>query len=354
MRLRHASDAWSRMSFSKLSAFQACAFRGFYEFVIGADGQDDPTGVLGQALHYHFKLFMAPHRTTGRFPFATKKALLGIFINFWRGALNSEHPFDSRRKVSPNPVAWRDAGDPSLLEKRGLAALSRFHDMYALRRLDGRTRLLERRFLFPWEGINISGVFDVVELAPKIAIVRDYKPHRYGPAILAGGQQLTMYQLAYEHAVRRHLPERPRLGRMEIYDYGKGVIQRVPFRGPQQFALLRQSLHEVREYVRGVITGSPPSAALKPLLLPFDWLDIDRGDVTPRLPQGSHCAYCRVTHLCQLWQAKRVPPAREQFRHNFEIATTDPRQQRFPFAELPVPQKHRPSHPVDQLELFPK
>ncbi len=67
MRLRRASDAWNRMSYSKISAFQACAFRGFYEFILGAGGLDDPLGVLGQALHYHFKLFMGPHPSTGRF-----------------------------------------------------------------------------------------------------------------------------------------------------------------------------------------------------------------------------------------------------------------------------------------------
>ncbi len=188
-----ASDAWFRFSYSKLSASMMCPLRGFLEFIIDEDALTNPQAALGKALHFMFKLFFTPNKSTKRFPFEDKTikkelrlgadAFQGAWKGFWWSAVKREkHGFGSRNSKTDPPeiVAWENKDQPGEYFARGLRILTDFYNANNLLRHDDIKRITERRFKLNLQalmipGVTLTGVIDRIDLEKDGAVILDYK-----------------------------------------------------------------------------------------------------------------------------------------------------------------------------------
>lgn len=337
-RVKPAEAAWKRWSASKLTAATACPLRAFYEVILEEPTPNIPIACFGQALHYLFKLFLTPHRSTKRFPYSDVHTYEHVWKHFWWSAVRGAHGFGSRGEP-PTQVAWAAADQPDHLFAQGMKILQQFHTNFSPLRTDGRPRWAEKRFLFTWHGFTLSGLLDLLELDPDGAIITDHKNGRYAPHLLETGLQMTMYQLAYEACFRRRMPGRPPLKAIRIHDYRSGIIQDAPLRPEREFGLLLAYLTHQAAYFEGVLTGRRPHPAVLPVMRALDWQDIERGDITPNLPRGDHCTYCRHFQPCRERElALERPSSRAVFqaKHQLRLLELAPTLTFLPFTPLPV------------------
>lgn len=329
---RRPEDAWGRWSYSKLSAAAACPLRCFLEFILEESVAQNPISVFGQAMHYMFKLFFTPHKKTGRYPYGELSAFKGVWKGFWWSAVNSRHGFGGRREP-PQNIAWEYKNEPGVLFAKGLKIIENFYDHFEVVRRDGIIRLPERRFIFFWHGLKISGLLDLLSIYRDGAIITDYKIGRYKEHLIETGPQITIYQLAYEMYFRERITDRPPLKAIQIFDYLSGNIQNAPIRAPHEFGILLDYLVEASEYYRAILTGQPLRQEIVPQLHHFNPEDMANSDISPRLPRGEHCTYCRHFTQCREWELGQRPPARIAFqeKHNLEIVSSFPSRLTLPF-----------------------
>lgn len=336
-RLKKFDDAWLRWSASKLSAASACPLRAFYEIILEEPAQDIPIGALGKAIHYMFKLFLTPHPRTKRFPYGKEGAFLGIWSHFWWGAVNGRHGFGSRQEP-PTAVRWENGDQPGQFYGLGVKILKQYHAEYGERRMDGVPRWAERRFVFTWHGFRISGIVDVLEIELDGAVLTDHKNRLYPAHLLETGIQMTLYQLAYERYFRAKIPGRPPLKAIRIHDYRSGKIQEAPLRPEREFGQLLSYLAYHAAYFEGVLTGRVREQLLRPTIRSLDLDDVRCGDITPTLPRGDQCTYCKYFEPCRQRELQTHRPTTRQLyleRYGQQKQLLNPTQ-------IPLPLAHRP------------
>jgi hypothetical protein len=123
---------------------------------------------------------------------------------------------------------------------------------------------------------------------------------------------MTYYQLAYEEKFRRQRFWRVPLEGIKIYNYKSGTFQNAEIRSSHEFGLLLKYLQEASGYIYGVLHGHAPKTRSH-LIFPNYERDMKNGDMTPRLPRGDHCGFCRHTVACRQWELGRRPKIRDLF-----------------------------------------
>lgn len=360
---RNVANMWSATG---LDTAVACEARYFWEVIIPEPAPEPPLGVWGTSHHYLFQRFLTPHRTTHRYPYEELDSFLRVWKRLWWGAVgnlrqladgqivasdqrnpfNSLEKFDSKtnqRRKSPNrpvEVAWEYATQPGVLIKQGNEILTKFHERHIRRRGDGTINLLEVRFNgLDWHGLKLNGAIDRIAVQPHGAWIVDYKDRWLDYPVLASGTQLTFYQLAYHFLrARGKIPGQPPLRGMFIYNYRRNAFQAAPLRAPHEIGLLYLKLRQQQAYWDGALFGRHPPADLDSTLSVTQQRDIETGDVTPRLPRGSHCRYCRAFKQCREWELGQRPPARQAFaeRHRLEKVKLMPSQLTIPVTQEPM------------------
>lgn len=324
-------EAWLKWYATKYSV---CRLNIFFEHVLKLPGPSNPYRALGKALHYQFKRFFTPHVTTRRYPYRELEAFLGVWKHFWWSAVAGKHGFGSLREP-PETIDWNNDRDlPGAMFGWGHEMIKQFHQTFVdERERPGVGYWNERRFRFPWHGFTLSGVVDRLDLEPEGAVVIDYKLKDLPRPILNTGIQLTIYQLAYEKVFRPKLAGHPPLKALRIYNYNRGCWQTAQLRKPEEFGKLFLALTALGTYFQSILTGLPPHRSTLAHLESRELDDIAKGDVSPLLPRGEHCTYCRHLEACQLWEQGKRPLAREAFREKFagQIDALHPTQIRIPY-----------------------
>jgi len=370
---KSVSSAWLRWHASKLRAMIECPERAFLEFIMEEPKLLIPRNALGSACHYMFDRFYKPHKSTGRFPYATKRKLLSFWFTSWWSAVAASgatpdmqkpwlkfleknpkvkppkpHGFGSWRE-KPETIDWQSVEDPDIHYRKGIGILSRFFDTHHERRHDGTPRWTERRFVFPWNGLTLSGIVDRIDFHADGAVLNDYKPSSQSLWEVDSGLQMTIYQLAWELYFRNQLrknkldPDLP-LKAIRIYNYWSGSEQEIPIRHPYEVGLLSQALFECSWYFRCVLTGQPLPEAVENKLQLLPWSDVHTGNVSPRLPRGSHCMYCahyaqcRSRELGQAGFGERPLTSRQLFAMKWgqQYAADHPTQVPISFPTIPL------------------
>lgn len=365
-RLRNPRNVANMWSATGLDTAVACEARYFWEVVIPEPGPEPPLGVWGTSNHYMFQQFLKPHQSTGRYPYEELEKFLGALSGLWWGAVgnlhqlpdgqivasNQRNPFNSlekfegktnlRRKHPNQPVqvAWEYLAQPGVLFDQSKKILTKFHERHIRRRGDGTINLLEVRFNgLDWHGLKLNGAIDRIAVQPQGAWIIDYKDRWLDYPVLASGTQLTFYQLAYHFLrARGKIPGQPPLRGMYIYNYRRNAFQAAPFRPPHEIGLLYLSLRQQQAYWDGVLFGRRPPVDLASTLSVTQQRDIETGDVTPRLPRGGHCRYCRAFKQCREWELGQRPTARQAFteRHRLEKVKLMPSQLIIPVTQEPM------------------
>lgn len=316
-RIETPEDAWTRFSASKLSAFTTCPLRGALDYIIPEPAPLNPYAAQGIALHGLFEAFFRRHPSTKRFPYDTPKKFMGIWSSLWNGAIHGEHGFKGKGKdTERNPVelvAWDYEAQPKRMLEQGFPITAIFHRTFHELRQDGRYRRTEAGFGFPWEGLRLTGIIDRLDRSDDGAILLDYKSKDFRLHELQSGIQMTYYQLAYEEKFRRQKNWRVPLKQIQIYNYKSGTFQYPELRSSHEFGLLLRYLEETSGYIYGVLHGHLPKPQSHIMFRHYDPRDIERGDITPRLPRGDHCGFCRHYIACRQWELGRRPTIRSLF-----------------------------------------
>lgn len=311
-RLPRPADAWERSSASKLSS--PCKFRTFHEHILKITGPTNPLAARGQAVHYFFMLFLRPHPSTGRYPFEDVEAYVKQFGRFWFGAVDGVHGFDGWKRP-PTPVQWDRPEQPGALYGESIKILRRFHGTYVEKRHDGTTRLAEQRFVFVEGGITWSGIVDLIEATPDGAVIIDHKDRCLSEEEVKTGTQFTFYQYAYYRffaprlAAKFGLP--PPLTGLAVHNYRDGTLQPIPLRDDRAIGRLQYYLVRDHAYFKGVLTSLDPHLEYAPQLRSIELEDIETGDISPLLPRGQHCRYCRCVLPCIDWEEQSETERRE-------------------------------------------
>lgn len=334
--LRPFDSAWTRWHASKLSAVTACKYRGFHEFIMETPAPILGITAFGQAVHYIFQRFLTRHRTSGRYPFTTPQKLIGAWGHFWYGAVKGEHLFGTRQKGVPL-VNWADDNEPGVFYGLGIKVLRQFFETFDPIRQSPTPLMAERRFQFIWQGYTISGIIDLLCVEPDGVVIVDHKNGLHKPYLLESGVQITIYQLAYEKCIRPYLPGRPPLKSIRIHDYRSGCFQEAPLRTDREYGRLLSWLNEFSTYFRSVFTAQPITARGLELST-REMMDIRSGDISPRLPRGEHCTYCKHFIPCRAWELGQVPLARALYleKHARQQDSLQPGQLRIPFSQQAV------------------
>lgn len=348
-RRRRPHDAWNRFSPSKMSS--PCKLRTYRESILRVDAPDNPWAARGKAVHYFFKLFLTRHPSTQRFPFEKFDDFRRVFAKFWFDAVEGRHGFDGRSRP-PTKVEWESSQQPGALYGDSVKMLARFHDTYRALRDDEMIRLPERRFTFTQEGITWTGIIDLIEATPEGAVIIDHKDRYLSPQEVKAGLQFTFYQHGYYRFFAPRLAELwhcrpPPLQRMFVHNYREGAWQPIPLRSDDELGRLQHYLARDHAYFKGVLTDVDPHLEYGPTLRSTELEDIAIGDISPLLPRGQHCQYCRHLVPCLDWERNRqTMTAREQFVAHHG-GTLDPRaapQPRLPLAEQPAARAGRAAY----------
>ena len=335
--IQRADIVWTRWSATKLSAAMACPLRAFHSHVLRIPKPQNPLAALGQALHYMFQRFFTPHKSTGNYPYKTVGKFLGTWKGFWWRAVAGHHGFSSTSS-DPVEVKWDDSDQPGKFFGAGWNILTEFFEQFHQVRLDGTPRSSELRFTFEWCGLQLTGVIDRLDITPQGAIILDYKGTLYPKYELISGLQLTIYQLAYEHYFRRKIGNNQPITELQIYSYWKGKTQGAPLRNDTDFGMLLYILLEASEYFRAILTGREVHREIINQFRFFSEQDILTGDITPRLPRGSHCRFCQFFSECRQWELQAHPTPQELFAQHRQAKLTRlmPEQTPIPFGEHPI------------------
>jgi len=337
---RPPSEAWLKISATKLGTFVACPLRGFLDHICPEPAPLNPFAAHGIALHSLFQRFFTKHPSTGRFPYDSVKKFIGAWMAQWLGGVKGEHGFDGMSKDrDQNPVmtvAWPDEELPDRLLKKGIGISAIFHPIHDPIRRDGRHRRTEAGFRTNWAGFYLTGIIDRLDRYADGAVVTDYKSGRYPAHLLASGLQMTFYQLAYDTFFRLQPKWRVPLKDIVIYDYKSGESQSAPLRGSNEFGMLEKYVVEFSTYLQGTLTGEIPKHRRHVEFVHYNERDIERGDISPTLPRGDHCGFCRHLTACLQWELGRRPRARDIF-----AAAHDPSLGP-PFAPRQRPFRHHP------------
>lgn len=319
--LEQPTDAWTRFSASKLSTFTSCPLRGALDYLIPEPAPLNPYAAHGIALHGSFERFFRAHPSTKRFPYDTPKKFIGAWFSVWNGAVNGEHGFKGKAKnPERNPVqdvAWNYPEQSARMLQQGIPIVAKFHQSYHQHRHDGQYRRVEAGFGFDWEGLRVTGIIDRMEHHQDGARLVDYKSKDFHQHELVSGIQMTIYQLAYEqHFFSQRQWRRP-LRSIEIYNYKSGTTQQVELRPTHEFGLLTRYLQETSNYVYGVLHKKLPKTHVHTVFRHYDPRDIERGDMTPRLPRSDHCGFCRHFLACRQWELGRRPSIHDLFQQRW-------------------------------------
>jgi hypothetical protein len=336
-RIQKAETVWTKWSASKLSATMACPLRGFYSYALRTPKPQNPLAALGQALHYMFQRFFTPHKKTGNYPYQEVEKLLGVWKGFWWRAIQGHHGFSSMSS-DPVEVTWKDSDQQGKMFGSGINILKGFFETFHQLRLDGIPRFNERRFTFDWCGLQLTGVIDRLDITPQGAILLDYKGAPHSRHDLETGLQLTIYQLAYEAYLRRKIGDNQPLSEMQIYSYWRNDFQDAPLRTENDFGMLLYYLLEAHEYFRAILTGKPVYRDIVSCFRFFSEDDILTGDITPRLPRGSHCRFCQFFTECRQWELKEHPTPQALFAEHRQakLDRLTPGQEPIPFGQQPI------------------
>ncbi|MEK7538172.1 MAG: PD-(D/E)XK nuclease family protein [Patescibacteria group bacterium] len=312
-------DAWTKFNATKVISLMTCLRRALLDHITPVDAPINPFAAHGIALHGVFQRFFTRDKSTRRFPFLEKKKLIGAWLGQWLGALKGEHGFGGRGKKHPaQVVAWESDEErehlAKVLLKKGITASSIFYDRFHEVRQDGHHRRMEAGFNLPWANrLTLTGRIDRIDKDPDGAIVVDYKSGRYPPHLLVSGLQMTFYQLAYERFFRRHHTWRVPLKALHIYDYKSGQTQSAPLRPAEEFGNLLEVLTESQVALKVTLTNERPRNWRAVTFERYNKRDVERGEMSPYLPRGDHCSFCRHLAACLSWQERKEPTARQLF-----------------------------------------
>lgn len=345
------SEAWMRWSASKINAFH-CPLRGFHETVLAPPVPQTSISVFGASVHYSFERFYRRHPRTRRFPFEERKAFLGQWFLFWWSAVeasgaslaalqmyeewiakvNEERQTRGRKPFrrpkphgfegwssAPELVEWENDEQPAAMFRWGRTILGHFHDDFVATRSDGTQRYVEQRFNFRWHGYTMTGRVDRIDVGSDGGVITDYKLSLYTLPVLETGVQFTLYQLAWDEYFRRRHPDWPPLRAIRLYNYHKRRFQTASLRSDIDVGLLLAFVTERSEYLRAVLTGTPVDRSRVSIFRWFSPDDIERGDISPLLPRGDHCQYCRHFEPCrakELGETQRT--SRELFSEKYQ------------------------------------
>ncbi len=338
-RIQKAEAAWEKWSATKLSAAMACPLRGFYSHILRVPKPQNPLAALGQALHYMFQRFFTPHKTTGNYPYQEVEKFLGVWKGFWWRAIQGHHGFSSMSS-DPMEVTWKDTDQQGKMFGSGWNILKNFFERFHEMRMDGTPRFNERRFTFKWHGMTLTGVIDRLDLTADGAVILDYKGAPHSRHDLETGLQLTIYQLAYQYYLRTKIGDNQPLSELQIYSYWQDDYQDAPLRADNDFGMLLYYMLEASEYFRAILTGQEVHREIITQFRFFSEDDILTGDITPRLPRGSHCRFCQFFDECRQWELKQHPTPQALFakHRNIKLDRIMPTQQPIPFAQQPITQ----------------
>lgn len=335
-------DMWFTFSASKLIDCMACPLRGFLAYGLRLPTPYNAFAAHGTALHGMFEQFFTRARVNKRYPYEDQ----GAFVNAWRyqwyGAVNGEFPFGKRglnkqlkaAGWKPTTVQWSSTAQPHSLYHDGVKILTLFHERFAPIRYDGTLRVVEKQFRFTWHGFTFTGRVDRIDYQPDGAVLIDYKPWGFYEYQRLSDVQMTMYQLAYERSIRAKAPRHLPLDALRVYHYKQGAVQDVPLRAEMDFGILFAAIVETGQYYQAVLTGRGTGMGIPRTFQLYRDDDVERGDITPRLPRGRHCTYCPFLEQCVAWKQGRLPRSRDAFNAHWhgKLEQRRPTQQRLDLA----------------------
>lgn len=315
--VHRASIAWEKWSASKIITATSCPLRCYFEYFLRQRGERFPITVFGSALHYMFERFFKANKNTGRYPYQEVRKFQNVWKGFWWRAVQGHHGF-SGMGTKPEEVPWRDNDQIGQLFGAGWNILGRFFERYHDFRLAGNIHIPEKRFTFDFCGLTFTGVIDRVDLFPDRAIILDYKSRVFPEHDRVAGPQLTAYQLAYEQHLRNLIGQGRPLHGMQVYGYWKDALQDIPLRDDYQIGLLFYYMLEASEYYRSILTGQPVHREVIPQFRFFPEEDIETGNISPRLPRGSHCTFCENVETCLAWEKGEHDSPRKLFTEAYQ------------------------------------
>ncbi len=334
-------DMWLSFSASKLIDSVSCPLRGFLAYGLRLPRPYNAFAAHGTALHGMFEQFFTRARVNKKYPYEERAAFLNAWKYQWYGAVNGEFPFGKRglskkmkaAKWQPTPVQWDSSVQPHAMYHDGVRILTAFHDQFAPIRYDGTLRVAEQSFHFLWQGFVITGKVDRIDYEADGAVLTDYKPWGFHEFQRLSDLQMTVYQLAYELYFRPKAPQHQPLKALRVYHYKQGAEQDIPLRTERDFGMLYAAIAETALYYQGVLTGRGAGMTVPRTFQLFRDDDVERGDITPRLPRGRHCTYCSFLEQCVAWERGELPRSRDAFNAHWQnkIEQRSPGQERLDF-----------------------
>lgn len=367
---RQSVPRYQKCNASFVMAATRCPLQAFFSIFLELPEMLSPPTVLGTSVHAMFEKSLRRHKSTGRYPFATPKKLIGAWWNYWTTAAFRPTTSDEQKAAhgfGGYGEAWEDVpwseypAQPERMREQGCATMAMFFKAFDPIRQSEATIWVERSFAFWWQNIYWTGRIDAIIFEPDGAIIVDHKPYDYTEPVRLTGVQATFYQLAYELYLRRHAPQQMPLKAIRIYNYKSGRFQDVPLRDSHEIGMLVKIAQEITFYFAGVLKGIVPPVEFRRefRLCKFNPLDLERGDISPNFPRDEQCKYCRFIVQCRQWERQSGTTARERYRLKTMAAATmpDPTQIRIPFGDLPVVQRGRNAFerliipPAEQIRL---